>query len=442
MSYSVSTGSPSFHDLVGVGFGPSNLALAIALAEEHGERGLRTVFLERKEEFGWHRGLMLPDATMQVSFLKDLVTLRTPTSRFGFLSYLRERDRLVDFINRGSDFPSRVEFHDYLEWAAAPFADQVRYGAEVLDVRPVRSGGRVTAWDVVSAERRPDGAGTDRAEVVRRTRNVVLATGITPALPEGVERSERVWHSEELLPRVASWPEGAGTRFAVVGAGQSAAETAAHLHQRFPDAQVYAVMSRYGYSPADDSPFANRVFDPSAVDDFYDAPPAVRKRFYDYHANTNYSVVDLELIEELYRRHYEEKVTGRRRLHLVNLSVVEAVKPTSAGVALLLQRPGAPGELEVDVVVFATGYRPMDPAAVLGEAAGHCVFDDAGRVRIRRDYRVVTAPDVDAGVYLQGGTEHTHGLSSSLLSNVAVRSGEIAAAVAAGPVTPSDGCTA
>lgn len=29
------------------------------------------------------------------------------------------------------------------------------------------------------------------------------------------------------------------------------------------------------------------------------------------------------------------------------------------------------------------------------------------------------------GIYLQGGTEHTHGITSTLLSNVAVRSGEL-----------------
>ncbi len=88
----------------------------------------------------------------------------------------------------------------------------------------------------------------------------------------------------------------------MVGAGQSAAETTALLHSRFPDAEVCAVFSRYGYSPADDSPFANRVFDPAVVDEFYGAPPEVRKQILDYHANTNYSVVDLDLIEELYRR--------------------------------------------------------------------------------------------------------------------------------------------
>ena len=34
-------------------------------------------------------------------------------------------------------------------------------------------------------------------------------------------------------------------------------------------------------------------------------------------------------------------------------------------------------------------------------------------------------------IYLQGGTEHTHGLSSSLISNIAVRCGEIVESIAA-----------
>jgi L-ornithine N5-oxygenase len=35
------------------------------------------------------------------------------------------------------------------------------------------------------------------------------------------------------------------------------------------------------------------------------------------------------------------------------------------------------------------------------------------------------------GIYLQGGTEHTHGLTSSLLSNIAIRTGEIADSIIA-----------
>src|ERR1041384_4867731 len=94
------------YDIVGIGFGPSNLALAIALTEhnEQAETPVTAVFLERQQAFGSHRGMLLDDATMQVSFLKDLVTMRNPTSRFSFLNYLHERGRLVDFINHKTLF--------------------------------------------------------------------------------------------------------------------------------------------------------------------------------------------------------------------------------------------------------------------------------------------------------------------------------------------------
>src|SRR3954463_12248217 len=109
------------HDVVGVGFGPSNLALAIAIDEHNRGAGepVSGLFLERQPRFGWHRGMLIDDATMQVSFLKDLVTLRNPTSDYSFLCFLREQGRLIDFLNQKTLFPLRVEFHEYFEWAAA-----------------------------------------------------------------------------------------------------------------------------------------------------------------------------------------------------------------------------------------------------------------------------------------------------------------------------------
>ena len=69
----------------------------------------------------------------------------------------------------------------------------------------------------------------------------------------------------------------------------------------------------------------------------------------------------------------------------------------------------------------STGRRTM-----LGDFDRHFLRAAAGRHRVERDYRLVPASGLTAGVYLQGGTEHTHGLSSALLSNIAIRSGEIA----------------
>jgi L-ornithine N5-oxygenase len=414
------------HDVIGVGFGPSNLALAIAL-EEHPWRASRPLFFERSPQFTWHIGMLIEDATMQISFLKDLVTLRDPRSRYSFLCYLQARERLVDFVNRKNFFPTRREYHDYLEWAAASFDDAVRYGHSVRSVLPVHSGREVTALDVVTV----DDSGH---EDVHRTRSLVLGSGLRPRLPDGVETSPHVWHSSELLHRLDMRPDFDPKSFAVVGAGQSAAEVAAHVHERFATAHVFALLPRYGYSAADDSPFTNRIFDPSAVDDFFNAPPEVKRKFYEYHRNSNYSVVDSSLIEDLYRRAYDESVRGDIRLHVMKMCEVSDLEEDLDSVHLQVTSltDGSTTELQVDVAVLATGYDPMDPTPVLGPAAELCERTDAGLLRVRRDYRVETAPGVSARIYLQGGTEHSHGISASLLSNTAVRAWDIVQSLAGG----------
>ncbi|MGW1813663.1 lysine N(6)-hydroxylase/L-ornithine N(5)-oxygenase family protein [Streptomyces sp. NPDC002125] len=416
--------APQVHDLIGIGFGPSNVAMAIALSEHNAGAGAQgTVsahFFEQQPRFGWHRGMLIDDATMQVSFLKDLVTLRNPTSEFSFLCYLKSKDRLVDFINHKNLFPLRVEFHDYFEWAAAKVDDMVSYGHEVVGVTPVLRDGEVEHLDVTVRS----GEGL----VVHRARNVLIGTGLRPLMPEGVERGDRVWHNSELLAKVEELGEAAAPeRFVVVGAGQSAAENVAYLHRRFPKAEVCAVFSRYGYSPADDSSFANRIFDPDAVDEYFAAPEDVKRRLMDYHGNTNYSVVDIDLIDDLYRQMYQEKVLGTERLRFLNVSRLVGVEETPGKVRATVRSlvTGEETLLDSDVVVFATGYSPVDPLGLLGDVADHCLRDEEGRVRVERDYRIATDPELRCGIYLQGGTEHTHGITSALLSNTAIRVGEI-----------------
>jgi len=404
------------YDVIGVGFGPSNLALAIAMAEAGEE--VTGLFLERQPRFGWHRGMLIEDATMQVSFLKDLVTMRNPVSEFSFLSYLHSADRLADFINQKSLFPLRVEFHDYLEWAAGRLGHLARYGHEVIAVEPVTEDGAVTCFDVTAR----NGADT----TTYRARNLVFGVGLEPHLPDGATLSDRVWHNKDLLARVERLTADP-RRVAVVGAGQSAAEVTKFLHDRFPRAEVCAVFSRYGYSPSDDSPFANRVFDPDAVDQYFAAPEHVKEMILDYHANTNYSVVDTELIEELYRRTYQEKVLGEPRLRVFNVSRVAEAVETGDGVRATVESLTTHEKtvLDCDVVVYATGYRPADPLRLLGSLRARCRRDERNRPVVGRDYRVATDAALRAGVYLQGSTEHSHGISSSLLSTTAVRAGQI-----------------
>ncbi|MHA3020035.1 lysine N(6)-hydroxylase/L-ornithine N(5)-oxygenase family protein [Mycobacterium sp. BMJ-28] len=398
--------------LLGIGFGPANLALAIALSEcgSHGR------FLEAQHRFGWHRDMLLPGTRMQIPFLKDLATLRNAKSDFTFVNYLSERGRLVDFIGRHDVFPSRREFHDYLEWAAGSFAGDVRYGQRVVAVSRGASAGFAVCTESGS---------------VMAADTLVLGTGLNPVLPCGVGPSSRRFHSHRLLGALAAL--GPLRQVAVIGAGQSAAEVVAYLHRTQPDVHVHAVFGRYGYSLADDSAFVNGIFDPAAVDEFFGAEEPVRRRLLDYHRSANYSAVDVDLIEQLYALTYEESVSGERRLFLHRASEVADTQEGADGVRLTVRSLIGHREevLDCDAVIYATGYAPMGVAAFLGELAGDYVFDERGLPVVDRDYRLVARASAPGDIYLNGSVvEHTHGLGATLLSNVAVRGGEIAAAIA------------
>ncbi|AFU04551.1 lysine N(6)-hydroxylase/L-ornithine N(5)-oxygenase family protein [Nocardia brasiliensis] len=407
-------------DIAGIGFGPSNLALAIALEEHNQDRSherLSARFVETKARFEWHPGMLLPGATMQISFLKDLVTQRNVRSRYSFLNYLKEHDRLTDFINLSTFRPTRLEFQDYLRWAARTVDAEVSFGTTAVSV--------AAAGDYFEIQL--DGA----APGVLRARNIVVAVGLSARLPEGVAPSARVFHSHRLLPSLETLPRLRHNRFVVLGAGQSAAEVVGHLHQRYEDARVHAVFGKYGLSPADDSPYANRIFDPAAVDDFYASSPELRRQLMTYHRGTNYSAVEPSLIERLYAQEYAERVAGDRRLFMHGASTVASIEDSGSGVRVDVTHgpTGLTETLMCDAVVCATGFRPGDVRTVLGELAESVAFE-SGQVQVTRDYRLVPTAPLPGDIYLQGGTEHTHGLSSSLLSNIAVRTGEIVRSVA------------
>lgn len=71
--------------------------------------------VERETAVEWQPGLLLPWAKSQVSFLKDLVTLRNPNSEFSFVNYLHSVGWLDDFINLASFTPYRVEISEYFQ---------------------------------------------------------------------------------------------------------------------------------------------------------------------------------------------------------------------------------------------------------------------------------------------------------------------------------------
>jgi L-ornithine N5-oxygenase len=86
--------------------------------------------------------------------------------------------------------------------------------------------------------------------------------------------------------------------------------------------------------------------------------------------------------------------------------------------------------LAADAVVLATGYTRNMHVQMLKQC--QMLNGNAnGEWTIGRKYGVQLNPDVagDIGIWLQGCNESTHGLSDSLLSILATRSGELVESV-------------
>lgn len=417
------------HDLVGVGFGPSNLALA-ALIEEEADEGrlpaLSSLFLERREEFAWHPDMLIDGTRIQLSFLKDLVTLRNPRSRFSFLCYLADQERLEDFVNLREFFPTRREFNDYFRWVAAQVEDQIRFGRQVTRIEPVGPPGRDHQVDLLRVTAQTLGG----SEEVHFARNLVLAPGGRPHVPEGVTvDGERVIHCQNFLGALREhYPDrDAPYRFVVVGSGQSAAEIFQYAYSRYPRARVTAAVRRFAYKPADESQFVNEIFHTATVDFLYQLPDEVRDQVLDAHHDTNYSAVDLGLIREIYSDLYERRVRGEDHVELRKLHELQGIERRQDSVVAVLRDLAAGREvaIEADAVFLATGYSRDEPPALLEPLAPYLVSTPEGRLAVDRSYRVRTVSGFRPLVFVQGFSESTHGLSDTLLSVLPHRAREI-----------------
>lgn len=257
------TPSEDEHDLVCVGFGPASLAIAVAIHDMIDNGSFqklgsgsppKVLFLEKQPRFAWHAGMLLPGAKMQISFIKDMASLRDPTSSFTFLNYLHKNGRLVEFTNLNTFLPARVEYEDYLRWCAGFFSDVVQYSTEVVSVSPAKasdptapvSGFTVTSKDVKTG-----------ALTVHRAKNVLLAIGGQPSIPKSLPSGHpRVIHSSQyahLVPEILKERD-SPYRVAVIGAGQSAAEIFNNIQTLYPNSRTSLIMRSEFMKPSDDSP--------------------------------------------------------------------------------------------------------------------------------------------------------------------------------------------
>lgn len=427
MSSSVSTTMPpkqKVYDFLSIGFGPAGLAIAVAA---HEKKLMSFVALEKQSDFKWHPGMLIPGAHMQISFIKDLATLRDPKSEFTFLNYLFEHGRLLKFLNLDTFLPAREEYQDYMHWAAKKVDSTgcVKYDTSVKSFEAT-SDPRILK---VVADG-PEGSTTYYAK------NVIVCTGGQPSLPDTFPQNHpHLYHSSqflEVLPKIQASSQKLKHGICVLGSGQSAAEIWTHLTKVFPETKVDLKFRSSALKPSDDSPFVNEIFDPAhRIDEWYDMDASARESLIAESRATNYSVVRLTLLEEMYHHLYTQELPGHTKIHAIQPSSIIDSWDTQSDESITLTLhnllTGEATRETYDHVFCATGYQRTFHKETLRRFSDVEWNETGTQPRVDRLYRVSRGESSDekAGIYLQGLCESSHGLSDTLLSVLSTRGMEV-----------------
>ncbi len=417
------------HDFIGIGLGPFNLGLA-CLTDPVDE--LDGLFLEAREELAWHPGMLLDEATLQVPFLADLVTMADPTSRWSFLNYLKQTGHLYPFYIRESFYPLRTEYDDYCRWAAERLGN-VRFGQPVVAVEH-------------------DGA----AYVVRtgngdehRARRLVLGVGTSPSVPEclegvvsrlgaGAPRTSTTGgtalHSAEYLShkeRLQSLDS-----ITIVGSGQSAAEIYYDLLTESPahDYTLTWLTRSPRFFSMEYTKLTLELTSPEYTSYFQGLPDLTRRRLL-REQRSLYKGISGDLVDAIFDLHYRLRVSGGgpRTTMITNTAVVGATQ-TDGHYDLELHHEETDERfgLRTDGLVLATGYSAQVPAFLDG-VRDRIAFDEHGRYVVSPTYAVDKGGDE---IFVQNAEEHSHGFVAPDLGMGAYRNSVLVAAMAGREVYP------
>jgi lysine N6-hydroxylase len=404
------------YDFVAIGLGPFNLGLA-CLTDPIDE--LDGVFLEARDELAWHPGMLLDDATLQVPFLADLVTMADPSSRYSFLGYLKETGNLYPFYIRESFYPLRREYDDYCRWAADRL-DSVRFGRAVVSV------------DYTAAADRAAYVVTTSIGEQFRGRRLVLGTGTSPHVPKALEGMGI--HSSEYLPNKEGLQQ--LDSITIVGSGQSAAEIYQDLLAESPDHgyRLTWLTRSPRFFPMEYTKLTLELTSPEYTSYFQGLPDLTRARLL-REQRSLYKGISGDLVDDIFDLHYRLRVNGDGpHTTLVTNTAVTGARRDGSAYQLDLHHEETDERfgLRTEGLVLATGYRARVPD-FLDPIRDRIRWDEQGRYAVSPTYAV------DHGgheIFVQNAEEHSHGFVAPDLGMGAYRNSVLIAAMLGREVYP------
>ena len=404
------------YDFVGIGFGPSNIALAVSM-EEHGFDG-NAIFLEQCPGPTWHESMLLEGSDVQHSPFRDFITPVNPRSKYTFLNYLHESGKLFHFLNLGVIHPLRRDYFDYVQWVGRQVGP-VRYNSRVVGLEHVSIDDGI-AWKVTL-----DDGKTYLA------RKIVLATGRVRNIPNipGLREDPRCIHLTEYLKHIKHLDKDATV--AVLGSSQSAVEIILDLlGQGFQN--VVSIHRSFSYRLKDTSPFSDEVYFEEYIDYYHALPPEKRMLLDNQTRQTNYSCADKDVIDQLYLMLYEDRVRGEERLQIYRNHAIQSVNDEHLEISDIYTDRAS--RVPFKLLILATGFLDIGrggmeamPPSIKGIADKLQYHDD--HLDVRRNYSVCYRNGFEGPeLYLNGLCESSHGLGDAgSFSLVSLRARDILA---------------
>ncbi|AZQ65413.1 alcaligin biosynthesis protein [Flammeovirga pectinis] len=382
------------YDIIGVGIGPFNLGLACLTApiEE-----LDCLFLDQRDKFNWHPGLLLEDTTLQVPFMSDLVTLADPTSPYSFLNYIKQKGKIYSFYIKEDFLLLRNEYNQYCQWVIAQLDNLIF--SKTVDMICYNEDEDLFYISCIT--------GNDQEHETFISRKIVLGTGTSPHVPTALKSlGKNIIHTSQYLPNKRKLQE--KKAITVVGSGQSAAEVFNDLLVDI-DTHKYTlnwITRSHRFFPMEYTKLTLEMTSPEYVDYFYSLPLSKREALLQEQKHL-YKGINSNLINGIFDTIYAKKLTSPINVNLRTSSRVASASVTANGIELIVeqQEQGKKYRHSTEAVIMATGYRYKNPFFMEG-LRRYIQYDEKDRPQANRNYTIDKSADK---IFVQNVELYTHG---------------------------------
>lgn len=393
----------SIYDIVGIGIGPFNLGLASLI---NPLQETNSLFIDNNTQFNWHYGLLLSDATLQVPFLADLVTLADPTNKFSFLNYLKEQNRLYKFYFYENFFALRQEYNHYCQWVANNLPNLL-FNTRVINVEKSNDLYKIELYNHKTSVKN-----------TIYTKHISIGVGTSPNIPAKLEQIKHkyVKHSAHYLDYKSEFLN--KDSICVVGSGQSAGEIILDLlKSQSPHLKnIYWITSSKGFFPMEYSKLGLEHFSPDYMNYFYNLDTNVRKQTINnqdmmYKGISKQTIADI--FDELYKKtiaNQKQPVTMIANCKLKSIKELDT-KDNSMSLELFNKQNNKYLDLKCSAVILATGYKAaqMD---FLDSLDNILIRDENQSYALNSDFSIKTTSHEKNKLFMQNNSLFSHGIGS------------------------------